>query len=185
MTLTLLFCSQTQSRKIKVCPVYFTCLFVCFQSHTCSLTYFYLILNWSIRFFNWNSFCRNPRATFSLSLAGLLISLLMQLTDHFGPSSRCDADTQTISFASYGDSLGLVKLCSIHPNLLLCCLYCKRPIWNIFCFFFNFVLQLRRWKWLIRNMWVQASTRIIYFLHNRGWILTGEKLRLRHKQKWI
>ncbi|XP_075896233.1 centriole and centriolar satellite protein ofd1 isoform X2 [Nelusetta ayraudi] len=36
---------------------------------------------------------------------GLLISLLMQLTHHFGPSSRHDADTQTTSFASYGDSL--------------------------------------------------------------------------------
>lgn len=47
-----------------------------------------------------------------------------------------------------------------------------------------FLLQLRRWKWLIRNMRTSVTEGTDGFQLNQNWMDIEKTLRHRHKQKW-
>lgn len=120
-----------------------------------------------------------PRKVLYVCLAGFLISLLTQLTQHYTQSMCHDADTQTTSIASYGESIGKRNW---YFNLYFMCMPCNAQF-LIFSFFFLYA-QLRKWKWLIRNMrtWVTAGKN--GFLSNQNWLLIEKILKHRCKQKW-
>lgn len=134
--------------------------------------------------FLFNKTVSDPRPvldTFSVCLTGFLISLLTQLTHHYAHGLCHDADTQTTSIASYGESLGMMKSCLKHLNVSWST---HMPSNTQFLMFSFFHTQLRRWKWLIRNMRTSATVGTDGFRFNQNWLHIEKKLRHRRKQKW-
>lgn len=85
-------------KKIKVCVCVYGCIYLfCYKIAPCP---------------------RSVTTVCFLCLAGFLISLLTQLTHHHALTMYHDADTQTPTTSSYGESLGIMKLSLKHHNIL-------------------------------------------------------------------